>query len=185
MNLLNSFVNLFRKKPNASTEANERWLRGHDTFTTGKKHYAGGRTLEALGCFDSAIECGFEDAVLYGLRGCCLQTLEWHLDAIDNFSKAILLDSQDCNNYFQRAMSKTATGDSHGFLTDIQEAIRLSKVDSALNRSYNLGAKSMGSKSITAMYEGQAALSADWPDFVREKNIERTKLRGRRKDKAQ
>ena len=178
-------LDLFRKKPSVSAEANERWLHGHRAFEAGKKHFAARREQEAVGCFDAALEYGFETAALFSLRGTCLQSLGWHLDAIDDFTKAISTEPQDCNLYFQRAMSKSSTGDEQGFIADIQDAIRLSKVDSALNRNYNLGAKDMGWHSTAAMYEGQAALSADSPDFIIDKKIERTKLRGRRKDKTQ
>jgi len=180
MNPLNRLLSVFKKKPTSPTEADKRWLQGYQAFKAGKKSFAEKRDQEALEYFDIAIECGIQDAEVYGLRGSCLQTLEWNLDAIDDFSRAIALEPEDCNNYYQRAMSKTATGDANGFLADIQEAIRLSKVVSALNHTYNLGAKDMGWKSTAAMYEGQAALSADWPDFIIDKNIERTKLRGRR-----
>jgi tetratricopeptide (TPR) repeat protein len=174
-------LDLFRKKPISSPEA-QKWLRGYNALEAGKKHYAEKRTEQALDCFDTAIECGLGDGTAFSLRGSCLQTLEWHVDAIDDFSKAISLEPQDCNHYFQRAMSKTSAGDHEGFLADIQEAIRLSKTDNALNRIYNTYAQDTGWQSATAMYEGQAALSGNMPDFVRDERIERTKLRGRRKN---
>ena len=68
-----------------------------------------------------------EQADLFSCRGSCLQSLEWHLDAIDDFTKAISLEPENCNFYFQRAMSKIACGDQQGFLVDIKEAIRLSR----------------------------------------------------------
>jgi tetratricopeptide (TPR) repeat protein len=143
-------------------------------------HFSARRDQEAVDCFDKALECGIEDAELFGLRGSCLQSLEWHLDAIDDFTRAISLEPDDCNLYFQRAMSKTATGDQLGFQADIQQAIRLSKMDNALNRNYNQGAKEMGWPTAAAMYEGQAALSGHKPDFIIEKDVERTMRRGRR-----
>ena len=177
-------LDLFRKKPSSSAEA-EKWLRGYNALEAGKKHFAEERTEQALDCLDTAIECGLEHGEAFSLRGSCLQTLEWHLDAIDDFSKAISLEPQDCNTYFQRAMSKFSTGDHQGFLADIEEAIRLSETDNALNRIYNTYAQETGWQSATAMYKGQAALSANMPDFVRDKFIERTKLRGRRKNMPQ
>jgi tetratricopeptide (TPR) repeat protein len=185
MNPLNSLFNLFRRKPSVSKEANERWHRGYHAFEAGKKHFAKRRDQEAVDCFDTAVECGFEDAALFGLRGSCLQSLEWHIDAIDDFTKAISLETQDCNLYFQRAMSKSSIGDQQGFLADIQDAIRLARADNALTRNYNLWAKEHGWQSVAASYEGQAALSYDMPDFIKDKRVEQTKLRGRRKDKLQ
>lgn len=181
MNPLNSLLNIFRKKPSASTETNDKWMRGYNAFKAGKKHFAEHRNQEAIECFDTAIECGFEDVTVFCLRGSCLQTLEWHLDAIDDFTMAISLEPQDCNLFFQRAMAKSSTGDQQGFLTDIEDAIRLSKAETTLNRNYNLGAKDMGHESTTAMYKAQAALLSDSPDFIIKKSVERTMLRGRRK----
>jgi hypothetical protein len=37
------------------------------------------------------------------------------------------LAPDDCNLYFQRAMSKNSTGDQSGFEADMEQAIRLSK----------------------------------------------------------
>lgn len=185
MNPLSSLLNLFRKKPSASTKANARWLQGYHAFEAGKKHFAERRDQEAVDCFDTAVECGFEDEPLFSLRGSCLQALEWQLDAIDDFTKAISLEPQDCNHYFQRAVSKESIGDQQGHLADIKDAIRLAKADNATNRIYNLGAKDKGWQSAAAMYEGIAALSADPLDFIRDRKIERAKLRGRRKEKTQ
>ena len=183
MNPLNTLLNLFRKKPSVSTEADKRWLRGYNAFEAGKKHFSERRDQDAVDCFDTAVECSFEDVALFSLRGTCLRNLEWHLDAIDDFTKAISLETQDCNLYFQRAMSKSSIGDQQGFLADIQEAIRLARIDNALTRNYNLWAKEHGWQNVAASYEGQSALLSHPPDFIRENNVERTKLRGRRKDK--
>ena len=43
-----------------------------------------------------------------------------------------------------RSISKSETGDDEGALKDIQEAIKLSKVDNELNRTYSAGAQSIG-----------------------------------------
>ena len=89
------------------------------------KHYGEKRTQDALNCFDSAVACGYEDATLFSSRGSCLQTLKWHLDAIDDFNRAIALEPKDSNGYFMRSISKSATGDLHGSVSDLQEAIRV------------------------------------------------------------
>jgi len=161
-----------------------KWLEGYHAFEDGKGHYSARRDQEAVDCFDKAIECGLEDADVFALRGSCLQSLEWNLDAIDDFTRAISLQPDDCNLYFQRAMSKTATGDQSGFEADMQQAILLSKVDSPLNRNYNQGAKEMGWANTTAMYEGQAIRSVRKPDFIVQKDVERTMHRGRRPIKS-
>ena len=164
----------------------QKWMQGYVAFKEGEKHYLEKRSLEAVECFDKAIECGFEqETSIYFMRGSCLQELDWNLDAIDDFSKAISLEPQDCNNYFMRALSKGATGDSAGCIADLQEAIRMSKVENSTNEEYCLGAKNMGWPSHTAMYEAQILFhspsSAEHIDkIMREKKIERARLRGRR-----
>ena len=194
MNPLTSLLSFFKTKPSVATEGNKKWRRGYNAFEAGKKHYAEQRTEEALDCFDTAVECGFEDGTLFGLRGSCLQTLEWDLDAIDDFSAAISFEPQDCNNYYARAMSKQGAGDPQGALADIQEAIRLSRVDNALNRHYDSGAKEMGWPSTAARYEVDelrlaSFFNGEMAGFMRDaliaRNIERTKLKGRRKNKLQ
>ena len=54
-------LNLFKRKPTGSTEANQRWIRGYEAFEAGKKHFAAGRDKDAVDCFDTAVECGFEE----------------------------------------------------------------------------------------------------------------------------
>lgn len=180
MNLLSSLLNFFRKKPSASTEAAAIWLRGYKALEAGKEHCAAKRDQQALDCFDTAIECGFKDGEVFAARGGCLQALEWHFDAIDDFSNAISLEPHDCNHYFQRAMSKQSVGDKDGFLADAQEAIRRSKIDNQLTRHHNREAKEMGWESAAAIYEVQLLV---WmPDFVRVDRIKRAELRGRRND---
>lgn len=158
----------------------ELWAEGFNAFETGSKHYKDGNTEEALKYFDSAVECGYEDSGLYSLRGSCLDELEWHMDAIADFDKAIALDAEDCNTYFQRALSKRAVGDEEGSLVEFRKAIELSEIDNQLNRSYNAGALEMGWSSVTMIY--QAQLMMPTPDVILNRNRERARLKGRRKD---
>jgi tetratricopeptide (TPR) repeat protein len=179
MNILTSLRKLFQLQPRSSP-ADEAWLRGYRAFEAGKKHFAARREEEAVASFDTAVDCGHSNPELFALRGSCLQTLGWHFDAIDDFTQAISFEPQDCNHYFQRAMSKTSSGDHEGFLADIREAIRLAKLDTALIRSYDEGAREMGHRSTAAMYEAQLLLNGDEPDFVTARKAERAKVKGRR-----
>lgn len=177
---MKNLFNVFKKKSKKVEEAERGSMVGLRAFEDGKSHFAVRNEQAAVNCFDTAVEFGYTTAELFGLRGSCLQTLEWHLDAIDDFTRAIALDPDDCNNYFQRAMSKSAAGDQAGFEADIQHAIRFSAADNELNRNYNRTAIEMGHSNVAAMYRGQAALSAHKPAFIIARNIERTKRRGRR-----
>lgn len=143
----------FLKKETGSSEANQRWLSGYNAVERGKQHYSEGQMRDALECFDRAIECGFEDGDVYNLRGSCLQTLNFNLDAIHDFDHAIALKPEDSNFYYMRALSKSSTGDFNGSVSDLREAIRLSIFDNARNRNYDAAAKEMGHKGVTALYK--------------------------------
>ncbi len=129
---------------------------GIDAFQKGKKHYLKKQNEEALPYFDEAIACGsYEEGDVYELRGSCLQTLGYNLEAIDDLNKAVLLQPHNCNLYYMRSVSKRATGDFDGAFQDHQGAIRLSKEDNESNRRYALKAKEMSCQSHTAMYESE------------------------------
>lgn len=102
---------------------------------------------------DIAIDSGFEGADVNGMRGGCLQSLKFDLDAIDDFTKAIESDPEDSNNYFMRSISKGAVGDLHGRVDDLNEAIRLAGIDSASTRSHNAYAREKGyTDGVAGMY---------------------------------
>jgi tetratricopeptide (TPR) repeat protein len=154
MNLLSRFAKLFKNKP--STDANKKWLVGHNAFERGKASYFAKpmREQEALDCFDMAIGCGFENAEVYDLRGSCLQSAKFDFDAIEDFSRAISMQPEDCNFYYQRSISKAAVGDLAGCAADLNEAVRLSKYENARNRNYDIAAREMGHRyGVTAFYE--------------------------------
>jgi tetratricopeptide (TPR) repeat protein len=179
MNILTSLRNLFRPQHISSPE-DKTWLRGLNAFEAGKKQSVARRDQEAVASFDTAFQCGRSDPELFALRGSCLQTLEWHLDAIDDFTRAISLQPQDCNHYFSRAMSKRSSGDLEGFRADVREAIRLAKLDNSITRLYDEGARDMGHRSTAAMYELQLLVSGDRPAFEAVRDAERAKVKGRR-----
>ena len=177
---MKNLFGLFKRKSKEVEEAERVSMAGLRSFQNGKSHFAARNEQTAVNCFDTAVDFGYSNAELFSLRGSCLQTLEWHLDAIDDFTRAIALAPDDCNNYFSRAMSKTAAGDQVGFEADIQQAIRLSAADNELNRNYNRTAVEMGHSNAAAMYRSQAALSGHKPAFIIARNMERTQRRGRR-----
>jgi tetratricopeptide (TPR) repeat protein len=90
----------------------------------------------ALAKFDIAIGTGiFNEA--YRERAYCLQILNFHLDAIDDFSSAIELFPQNANNYYGRSLSKGSLGYYDTAIDDIKKAIELSLVDSKENFEVN------------------------------------------------
>ena len=153
MSFFDTIANFFKKPATEPTENDHLLRERYKSFERGQDLYFQNDVQQALRCFDTAIDSGFEDADAYGMRGECLQSLKFHLDAIDDFTKAIELDPEDSNTYFQRSISKGAVGDLHGCVDDLNEAIRLAGIDSASTRSHNALARENGSKEgVVVMY---------------------------------
>ncbi|HEY6166905.1 MAG TPA: hypothetical protein VI454_02610 [Verrucomicrobiae bacterium] len=144
MNPLTSIFSLFKKTANEPSEADQQWLDSYNAFQKGEQFFVKGQLQAALDCFDAAIERGFEEGGIYGSRGSCLQSLEFHLDAIDDFDRAIAVESEDSNLLYMRSISRGATGDLHGRISDLHEAIRLASAENASNSAYNAFAKDKG-----------------------------------------
>ena len=174
MNPLNSLRNLFKKNTQVSPEGPQ-WLEGFHAFEKGKIHF-NNDDQKALDCFDRAIKSGFEGEGIYGLRAICLQALHFDHDAIDNFNKAISLAPEEANLYFMRSLSRAATGDLTGRVSDLQEAIRLSKIHNKYNEFWNNYAKETGWPSATVYYEVDLRGAQEDREFW-EENPECAKLR--------
>ena len=144
MGFFDTIANIFKRPTTEPTESDHLWREGYRAFERGKDLYFQNEAQQALHYFDTAIDSGFEGADVYGMRGGCLQLLQFDLDAIDDFTKAIEFDSEDSNNYFMRSISKGAVGDLHGRIDDLNEAIRLAGIDSASTRSHNAYARENG-----------------------------------------
>ena len=134
-------------------------LEGLMAFEKGQEYFFNQQMNEALVLFDRAIECGFVEnytydaGKLYEYRGGCLDGLEFHYDAIDDYDKSILLDPYDCNKYLLRSVTKGWIMDYEGEIADLKKAIEVSKVDNELNRDYNDEAQMKGYKKISDMYQ--------------------------------
>jgi len=123
------------------------------SFSEGIKLSDAKKYKEALAKFDLAIESGlFKDAV-FTERGICLQILEYHLDAMDDFTKAIELFPDDANNYFLRSMSRKAVREYENAIADNKWAIFLSQAISKGNEDRNKKAIKMGYDTATQFYE--------------------------------
>lgn len=114
------------------------------------QNYINENNLEAaLKQYDNAIQNGVN---AYRDRAYCLSGLDFHLDAIADIDKAISLEPEDCNLYYERSLSKEIIGDYNGAISDLKEAIRLSKIDTPLNKNYKDKAQQMGTESHTLLY---------------------------------
>ncbi|MBC8872089.1 MAG: tetratricopeptide repeat protein [Planctomycetes bacterium] len=118
---------------NANSEEHTQWLHGYDALERGKELYVRKQFQQALEQFDQAIESGLTEADVYGLRGSCLQMLDFHFDAIDDFTEALATETDNCNLYYSRSQSRGAIGDFRGEVADLHEAIRLAEVLSRQN----------------------------------------------------
>lgn len=144
MNFLKAISKLFGSPDNSTSEANSRWIRGYSAFQKGEELYINNHVQQALEYFDQAIADGFTDTEVYTSRGSCLQLLNFDLDAIDDFTKAIARETKDCNLFYMRSVSRDAVGDFRGRVGDLQETIRLAGVPSRLNDAYNEAAQEQG-----------------------------------------
>ena len=144
VSFFNTITNYFKKAATEPTESDHLWREGYKALERGKDFYFQNEVQQALHYFDTAIDSGFEGADVYGMRGGCLQSLNFDLDAIDDFTKAIELNPEDSNNYFMRSISKGAIGDLYGRVDDLNEAIRLAGIDSASTRGHNTHARENG-----------------------------------------
>ena len=131
---------------------------GYEAYKKGQELFLANDLIGALASFDIAIEYGFgsrprDDGDVFALRGSCLQSQGFDLDAIDDFDIAIQLrqeyakvsrEGEDCNLYYQRANSKSAAGDYEGSITDIKEAIKVASSESKLNAAYDKSMQKIG-----------------------------------------
>lgn len=150
-------------------------------FEKGELLFQEAKFEDALYLFDKAFETGLRSLELFYRRGACSNQQNWHLDAIDDFSKAIEIDPHDCNLWIQRGNSRRSCGDIDGALSDYDEGIKLSKTDRN-KQTYDDVIKELGYESATDFYEfiRTFATSLD-PCFLRELADE-AKARGRRRD---
>jgi tetratricopeptide (TPR) repeat protein len=124
----------------------------------GTSEYIEKQKIKALRLFDKAIENGYDNAQIFSLRGSCLNDLGFYFDAIEDFDKAIEKKPKQgiASNYHMRSLVKDTVSDYEGSLIDIEEAIRLSKLENADNEFWNNHAKKiLGFTTATQFYEWQ------------------------------
>ncbi len=155
MNPLKSIRNLFKRKSRELTEEDHKFNEAFDAFLKGKELYSERKFQDAMDYFDRAIQSGVDDSYseIYELRAISLQSLNFDLEAIDDFNKAISLKPEEANLYFMRGLSRGVIGDFTGRVSDYKEAVRLSEIENKYNEFWNNYAKETGWKSATSLYE--------------------------------
>jgi tetratricopeptide (TPR) repeat protein len=143
-------------------EDDPQWRKGKIAFELGQKAFRENNMEEALEHFDQAIQCGFYREGIYCDRGLCLQHLDLHLDAVDDFTKAISLAPTSSSLYSMRSESRRETGDIYGCIADLKEAIRLSRGGDKLNEGFELTAKELGYGGAVSYYELRLTLATTY-----------------------
>jgi len=88
----------------------------------GKKLYLSNKFGEALLYFDNSLNSRF-DLKVFKLRAKCLQKLNKHSQAIEDFDKLIEENPLEFSNYYRRAISKNAVFDLRGQIEDLHNCI--------------------------------------------------------------
>ncbi|QOG01137.1 tetratricopeptide repeat protein [Flavobacterium sp. MDT1-60] len=104
---------------------------GAENLEKGRNLFLSNRISDALTHLNKAIHLGFETDA-YELRGNCLQKLDCHDNAIEDFDKAIENDPLKFSVYYSRALSKKAVRDFTGHIEDIHNAIYYYKKSSTV-----------------------------------------------------
>jgi tetratricopeptide (TPR) repeat protein len=136
--MLKLLKDLFNKKTEEISNTNSKGITREmlNSFQDGLRIYDERNYKAALEKFDIAIETGiFEKA--YNQRGYCLQLLGYHLDSIEDFTKAIEIFPSNANNYYGRALSNGALGYYDDAISDATKAVELSLVSSKENLEVN------------------------------------------------
>lgn len=142
--------------PSRKVNPEEREAGGDEALIKGNDFFLKKQMQDALECFDEAIERGHIDvADIYNNRAVCLQSLGYDLDAIDDFDRAIALQPENSFAFSQRSLSKNASGDLRGCVSDLQEAIRLADFDNRYTRFSDAYFRETGFKDSAHYYHSQ------------------------------
>jgi tetratricopeptide (TPR) repeat protein len=106
-----------------------------EILETAKKLMSAHQYEEALLCLDSAITSNSDNDNAYKLKGECLQKMNFHYNAIEDFDKAIETNPLEFSNYYSRAVSKKAILDFTGQIEDLHNAIYYYNKSAVLKKS--------------------------------------------------
>lgn len=105
---------------------------------------------KAFPFLDDAINLGETEAYLH--RGLCHMSLGYNIEAIEDFTNAIIVMPNDCNLFFSRATCYVNISNYKLALEDGKKAIEIADKNFLENRKYNNEAKSQGFNSVNALY---------------------------------
>ncbi len=134
------------------------YSKGLKLIEQGREFCINKKDNEALECFNTAIELGVRTYYPYSMRASCLCSLGRYLESIVNYDTAISLSPNLAQEYHGRSIAKSFIKDHEGCISDLKEAIRLSKEDNENNRWWNNYSKNTrGVNTATEIYEEELA----------------------------
>lgn len=146
------FINLLFRKSNFNNTSSLK-KDGYYFFKEGVICLRRREIGNALKFFDSSIENHYLQYQVFYHRAECLSSLGYYLESIEDYNKAVEINSFIANIFYGRHFAKTAVGDLVGALNDLQEAIRVSKINNDNSMYWNSYAKDTGYTSTTERYE--------------------------------
>jgi tetratricopeptide (TPR) repeat protein len=176
----NWLTSLFSSKSRIDQPKQSNFMDGWSAYQRGKellliKEKAKENNEEALLLFDKAIECGINDAFFE--RAFCLQGLDYHYDAVEDFNQAILNVKEDANLYFSRGHSKKIIADYEGAISDLKKAVELSELPTRLNEEYNDEMIKLGWKSASQYFLFQLQDAIDRKEKTKNQTFKELYLR--------
>ena len=140
------------KNKDKSVSTNK-FMNGVESFEKGMEYYQKKDFQKAIIYFTKAIENDCEENI-YTYRADCHFELGSNQQAIQDYNKAISLEPDDCNLLYMRSQVKNTINDFEGEIDDLETAIRLSKIDSKLNKEYFIETQKMGwSNGHSSLYQ--------------------------------
>jgi tetratricopeptide (TPR) repeat protein len=106
----------------------------------------------ALEYYDFAVERATSDVRAYASRAFCFQSMDYHLDAIDDFQKALLLTADDPNLCFGMGASLSALKRHDEAVMYGDRAIHFASKKKPMYEAYELGAVDRGYKDAVNFY---------------------------------
>lgn len=137
-------------RENQADETENSFIAGKIAYKKGVALHDERKNAEALPYFDKAIECGIKEAYLK--RCWCLESLHYDFEAIEDFTKAIAINPNDCNLYYGRALAKHGSMDYDGAVADAKLATEYSKIPDEDFEWRTEAMKKKGYSSLSAFY---------------------------------
>jgi serine/threonine protein kinase/tetratricopeptide (TPR) repeat protein len=162
--------NLPPAEPSQSAEPTERVAapasekRGEEYFEDAHSLMKQARWTNAIEALDMALESGFENADVYGLRAYAKLNQGDRVSALDDFTIAIELNGNIFEYWRDRGYTKFELGDMPGALDDLNRALEINTVDPVAYR-YRARVHSALDQVVEAINDGIQAAGLELENF--------------------